>query len=117
MVNLIRNSSAVDDLRLFLLVINTTCCDGHDGYGEAPQLKFINNWNVVECEVMNTNYFLSWLTEDYKPIHQPRTFIWWSNGSINSTFIFACEDIECNKIRPWETWARKNWVRSLTWEG
>ena len=25
------------------------------------------------------------------------TFIWWSNGSINSTFILPCEDIELNQ--------------------
>lgn len=26
-----------------------------------------------------------------------RTLIWWSNGSINSTLILACEDIELNQ--------------------
>lgn len=46
---------------LFLSMINTTCWCSHDGSGGHPQLKFINNWNVVECEVMNTNYsFHGW---------------------------------------------------------
>lgn len=26
-----------------------------------------------------------------------RTLIWWSNGSINSTLILACEDVELNQ--------------------
>lgn len=30
--------------------------DACDRYGADQQLKFINNWNVVEYEVMNTNY-------------------------------------------------------------
>lgn len=28
-----------------------------------------------------------------------RTLIWWSNGSINSTLILACEDIELNQAQ------------------
>ena len=28
-----------------------------------------------------------------------RTLIWWSNGSINSTLILACEDIELNQTQ------------------
>ena len=40
----------------FLPVINTTCWGDRDGCGRSPDLKFINNWNVVECVVMNTNY-------------------------------------------------------------
>lgn len=31
------------------------------------------------------------------------TLIWWSNGSINSTLILACEDIELNQTQAMRT--------------
>lgn len=30
--------------------------DACDRYSIVQKLKFINNWNIVEYEVMNTNY-------------------------------------------------------------
>lgn len=35
------------------------------------------------------------------------TLIWWSNGSINSTLILACEDVELNQGWTARTWAVK----------
>lgn len=55
--NLIISLSLVDDPRTcFCQRLIQPAGGGHDGSGGDPQLKFINNWNVVECEVMNTNY-------------------------------------------------------------
>lgn len=36
-----------------------------------------------------------------------RTLIWWSNGSINSTLILACEDIELNQTQAMRNLCRK----------
>lgn len=35
------------------------------------------------------------------------TLIWWSNGSINSTLILACEDIELNQTQATRTLCHK----------
>lgn len=43
------------NISLFFLIMNVWE-DACDRYSIVQKLKFINNWNVVEYEVMNTNY-------------------------------------------------------------